>query len=567
MKKRILSAFVAAVLLMSTMLVAQPIVASASVQFPEVVDGELITWEMTGDTSPWIEIARYGEHSLIIRQQPLTSSLTWYNSKLGNNSYSASLPRQEFNNWYKNKLAKNARLREFAVTNNAMYHWGTYGTDYVDGMSLPMGEPAPTGDDIAFALSYCEAVFYCSTQYLVRQTGTGDAPLKASSKEATSNYNKLLPVYTGANQSPAYWLRTPGQGLQYAGSVGYSGGSPDSLTKGRVNQNTIIGYFGHYRPAMWVNSDIIKGEGTVNVRYLDADDNSALIPQKTEKVPAGPYGPYPPEDIDDYTYIGLAPGSAPPSGTISRNQTLTITHQYVYDPLRVKVTYDPNTGTGMRRDFSGAPGSEHVVSDQGYYKNNYSFDSWNTNQDGSGVRYENGDRITLADDITLYAQWIDDTNFQLVLYDPNGGMGIPQYEITDSQGRTSIKDKEYKKPDYAFLYWNTMPDGSGTTYYVGQNVTLHTFLILYAQWQELESFTVTYHPGIGYGGSVDPEKIYLGDEYVIKSPALVRVDRPDLMYYFTYWTLTADGSGPRYLPDDTIVITSNVTFFANWRME
>jgi hypothetical protein len=35
----------------------------------------------------------------------------------------------------------------------------------------------------------------------------------------------------------------------------------------------------------------------------------------------------------------------------------------------------------------------------------YSFSSWNTKTNGSGVRYANGQSFSFASDLTLYAQW------------------------------------------------------------------------------------------------------------------------------------------------------------------
>jgi len=565
MKRRVLSVLVAAVLLMTAMLAAQPIVASASSQLPVAVEGRMLESSEAGDTSAWIEIARYGDYSLIIRQTPLTSNTTWYFNMIGNSAYSNSLPRKEFNTWYSSKLPVNAKLRSFAVTNNAMSNLGTFGTTAVDGISRPLGVTAPFGNDVAFALSFYEAASYCSTQYAAQQIA-GSPVTRASSKEATNNYNRLLPTFTGASQTPAYWLRTPGQLNQYACCVVYAGGTPVDLTKGCVYQQQIMGNYGHYRPAMWVGSGIFQETGTIIVKHVNIADNTPLSADEIYSVPAGPYGPYDPKTFGDYNYAGLAPGSAQPSGFISENETLTIIYQYTQTPVGVRITYNPNGGTGAVNDYFGAPGSAHTVFDQGYANDDFVFDSWNTNIGGNGVRYENGDLITLVNDITLYAQWTEVIvdNSQLVLYNPNGGTGAPEYDLTDATGRITIVKKNFALNDHEFVNWNTRADGLGVTYEVGQEVVLNSYLILYAQWVNVATYSVTYHPGVGYGGSVDPTKFAAGDTYVVKSPALVNVDRPDLMHYFTYWTLTPNGTGPQYQPGDQLVITGDVTLYANW---
>ena len=559
MRKKFLSVLVTAALLLTILLASQPIVATASAARPTAVDGRTLTTDKTGDSSAWIEIAQYGNYSLIIRQTPLTGSLTWYNSAL-NNSYASSLPRSSINSWYNSSLGSAARLRSFAVTSNAMSQWGSYGMSYVDGISLPLGIAAPRGDDTAFALSFCEAALYCSTQYMY-QSGSGT--LIASSSAAYSNYMKLLPRYTGANQSPAYWLRTPGTSSLYAGSVGYSGGN-DVNPQGRVNMNTTIGYFGHYRPAMWVGSGIFGADkGTVIVTHQDTAGGPPFS-QIPYPVDAGPYGPYPSLNIAGYNYVGLAPGSAAISGTIQAGQTLYITHLYTKAPTDYTLIYDPNTGIGFRMTYYGAPGSTIRLVDQGFSKPGYVFDSWNTRADGTGTRYVNGEYIILTSNIVLYAQWVSDNNYQLIIYYPNDNSSMVDFTMTDSRGRADIKSNPFTpRPGYTFVSWNTMPDGSGVTYLPGQPVTLNNYLTLYAQWRApTTTYTITYNPGSGgYGGSSDTG-IIPGSYYTVKNITSAGVYRPS--FAFRWWNTKIDNTGIVYFPGQTFAVNDNLTLYAIW---
>ncbi|MCL2058075.1 MAG: InlB B-repeat-containing protein [Oscillospiraceae bacterium] len=559
MKRRFITTLIITALLLTTLLAAQPVAVSAAAARPVAVEGRTLARDRTGDSSAWIEIARYGDYSLIIRQEPLTGSATWYNSAL-NNSYSSSIPRSEFNNWYNSRLSSSARLRSFVVANSAMSNWGTYGTDYIDGISLPMGSAAPTGNDVAFALSYCEAALYCSTEYLTRQGG-GTATIERSSNAAYNNYMRLLPRYTGANQTPAYWLRTPGQSYMYAGCVAYSGGSGER-TQGRVNQHTTIGYYGHYRPALWVGSGIFEDKGTVNVIHADRDSGAVLY-SETHSVTAGPYGPYLPISITDYVYFGIPQGSAPISGTIAANQTINIIHHYVKIQPPVTLTYHPNGGVGGINSYAYPFGSTQTVFSQGYNRPGYVFDSWNSQPDGSGMRIVNGDRLTLNGNFTLYAQWVDDSNYQIVIYYPNGGSGSIEVDTTDSRGNITITNRGYTRNGYIFAGWNTMPDGSGVPYAVSQNVTLRSFLILYAQWIPIPvTYSVTYHPGGGIGGSTD-DNLIPGSFYTVKSTTSAGVSFQG--YEFMNWNSRPDNLGVRYDPGQTFVLTSDMTLYAIWR--
>jgi len=134
-----------ALILLILPLTPPDIAAGAVNDDPTAVDGRILPGEKAGDTSAWIEIARYGEYSLILRQKPLTDKLTTYSTTLKNNTYVDSLARKGINDWYNNKLYSAAKLRDFAVKNDAMRNLGTIGANYIDGLSIPLGVAARPG--------------------------------------------------------------------------------------------------------------------------------------------------------------------------------------------------------------------------------------------------------------------------------------------------------------------------------------------------------------------------------------------------------------------------------------
>jgi len=72
------------------------------------------------------------------------------------------------------------------------------------------------------------------------------------------------------------------------------------------------------------------------------------------------------------------------------------------------VDYDANGGTGSYADTGLTSGSEYVIlerPDTGISRDGYTFKGWNTAADGSGTSYAAGDKFTITDDVTLYAQW------------------------------------------------------------------------------------------------------------------------------------------------------------------
>jgi hypothetical protein len=68
------------------------------------------------------------------------------------------------------------------------------------------------------------------------------------------------------------------------------------------------------------------------------------------------------------------------------------------------IAYDGNSNTGGSTTSTTGNGSVTLASN-GFTRTGYSFDSWNTKSDASGVKYTAGTSYTLSADITLYAIW------------------------------------------------------------------------------------------------------------------------------------------------------------------
>lgn len=127
-----------------------------------------------------------------------------------------------------------------------------------------------------------------------------------------------------------------------------------------------------------------------------------------------------------------------------------------------------------------------------YTRENYHFTGWNTEADGSGQAFSDGESVinlsTEPDSlVTLYAQWEHD--YYTVEYDANGGVGeMSAQEVLSKEG-DCLLPCNFVREDYEFAGWNTEADGSGDIYQPG--VALERDLAqpgetitLYAQWVE-----------------------------------------------------------------------------------
>ena len=71
------------------------------------------------------------------------------------------------------------------------------------------------------------------------------------------------------------------------------------------------------------------------------------------------------------------------------------------------VTYDANGGSGTMTDKNSpyAYGAAATVLTNGFTRSRYTFTGWNTEADGSGKSYAEGDPIKMLRNVVLYAQW------------------------------------------------------------------------------------------------------------------------------------------------------------------
>lgn len=83
-----------------------------------------------------------------------------------------------------------------------------------------------------------------------------------------------------------------------------------------------------------------------------------------------------------------------------------------------------------------------------FIHNGYAFNGWDTNQDGTGTRYQDEDKITASSDMVLYAQWIEKSDSTISFkddfkldktYDGNAVMvSSDDYTVTEGAGNVTF---------------------------------------------------------------------------------------------------------------------------------
>jgi len=101
-----------------------------------------------------------------------------------------------------------------------------------------------------------------------------------------------------------------------------------------------------------------------------------------------------------------------------------------------------------------------------------SFVDWNTEPDGSGVTYSNGEIYGFDAQLTLYAIWAEP--YSTVTFEENDSASDQVYAGQTENAPSALTpfadlSPGFSNPGYTFDGWNTAPDGGGTSYADGAN--------------------------------------------------------------------------------------------------
>lgn len=234
------------------------------------------------------------------------------------------------------------------------------------------------------------------------------------------------------------------------------------------------------------------------------------------------------------------------------------------------VHFDPNGGAGTMADQLFSYDAAQSLDLNAYYRTGYVFTGWNTMPNGSGTSYADGDTVlnlTAANNgaVTLYAQWAPIS--YTVQFDPNGGTGSMADQSLVYDLSRNLRPNAFTRVCYHFVGWNTMPDGSGTSFADRDPVLNLTsvnndVVILYAQWVPYH-YTVRFEPNGGTGTMPDQNFDY--DQAQPLDPNVFSW----IGYRFIEWNTQPDGSGTSYQDGEIVsnlsaVDNDTVTLFAQW---
>lgn len=233
----------------------------------------------------------------------------------------------------------------------------------------------------------------------------------------------------------------------------------------------------------------------------------------------------------------------------------------------------------------------------------YTFSEWNTEPDGSGTSFKPGATYAIDADLVLYAQW-NIAEF-VIAYDGNAPINeetevaigkvdnLPQSQpksyFDDVVLSTLVPKITTQGTKYRFNSWNTEADGTGRTYYPGDNYEENESVMLYAQWD----FAIKYDSN----NPLDEDGIIVADlsnfprltpqeqqaenqkrgsyicyrEYysvnLYDDPTIADEEPRMEGFKFKEWNTKRDGTGDRYMPGYVYRARKTVILYAIWDYE
>jgi uncharacterized repeat protein (TIGR02543 family) len=160
---------------------------------------------------------------------------------------------------------------------------------------------------------------------------------------------------------------------------------------------------------------------------------------------------------------------------------LTLYAQWKKKEVYYTITFNANGGSGSMSSQTVSAGTSFYLPINTFTRSGYEFVGWNTNADGSGVSYTNGQRITPSRNITLYAQWEE---VYTITFDSNGGRGSMSPIFIEVGTSITLPTNTFTRIGYVFIGWSINSMGYGTTYYNEQRVRPSGNMTLYAMWEE-----------------------------------------------------------------------------------
>lgn len=271
---------------------------------------------------------------------------------------------------------------------------------------------------------------------------------------------------------------------------------------------------------------------------------------------------------ENYTFTGwntAADGTGTAyadEATVSFDADTTLYAQWTQNPV---ITFDANGGEGTMVKQTVTPNKATALTANTFTRADYDFAGWNTEADGTGKDYADGDAITTSENVTLYAQWTLHKYHVRWLNWDGSVLQEGDYTCEDQVSYNGDIPKRPEDDDYTYKFRGWDPfDGDAPT-------DIHEDRAYKAQFNQFKKLTVTFDAN-GGSGTMEPVKIAngaSGRRYTLPECTFTREG-----YDFAGWLITgtvSDGFDEPYRVEDEqwgdtwLYAFSDLTLKASWK--
>ena len=238
-----------------------------------------------------------------------------------------------------------------------------------------------------------------------------------------------------------------------------------------------------------------------------------------------------------------------------------------------KTVFFKNTGSGEPADWPDDINFMPFFSKDVTLPNNVptvsgrKFTGWNTKEDGSGKTYAPGTKLTLDDDLTLWAQWELAENSWVVVYNANGGTKAPGPQIV-KQGKDAVLSNELPEAGkMIFKGWTPDLQAMDPIYQPGATLPYDknkNVVVLYAIWDLSpvpEPIHIAFNANGGKHASL-PRDIWMEQGSWVQLKHAV----PPVGSTFTFlgWSENPLAKEPEFLAGHSYYFYKSTTLYAIW---
>ena len=240
----------------------------------------------------------------------------------------------------------------------------------------------------------------------------------------------------------------------------------------------------------------------------------------------------------------------------------TSTYDVAYTWTLHEVKFHSNDGTDKIESQTVYQGEQTSLDKNKFTFANHSFKEWNTEANGTGSIYSEGDAVTLDGSIELYAQWEI-----TITFNPNNGTGTMNPKKAISGSTVELPANEFTRDGYRFKGWNTDPEGKGKDYKNKEASTFDSDITLYAQWEAVPAPTpvVTHRVTFNANGGTGSMNAMVEEEGTSKALDANKFKRDG--YTFTGWNIAKNGSGKSYADRATWKFDADAILYAQWEAD